>query len=254
MEIENDAIQMTTIMLNIIDSYGGYGDITMGQFLNMYTSSSTEYYGLGFSPLATGTISSFSMVRSDGITTPMMSPLYISSLHLGNFGGTTAGQLTTDDTATDLFWNGSKLNNQSGGGGGGGGAIDYVSAFTVSTSYLTVSTIALGDDARGLLTTDNTATDLFWNGSKLNNQSGGGGGGGGAIDYVSAFTVSTNYINTSTLSSYVIECYGILGTAMVNQGPDNMNFFSLTDMYFTGLSNFNLSKAPSIFTTFSFNL
>jgi hypothetical protein len=68
-----------------------------------------------------------------------MGSLYLSSLYLGALGGATSGQLTTDDTATNLFWNGSQLNNQ--GGGGGGGAIAYVSSFTVSTTQINTSSI-----------------------------------------------------------------------------------------------------------------
>jgi hypothetical protein len=82
----------------------------------------------------------------------------------------------------------------------------------------------IGGTVAGQLTTDISATDLFWNGSKLNNQ-----GGGGAIDYVSAFTVSTSYLQVSSISSYYIESYGVIGTAFFNVGPDNMFITSLTD-------------------------
>jgi hypothetical protein len=159
----NESIQMKTDMLNIVDSYGGYGNLTMGGLLSMYTSSSTENYTVGFSPLATGTISSFFMVRGDGVSADM-SALYVSSLYFGNLGGTTAGQLTTDATATDLFWKGSKLNSQT-GGGGGGGAIDYVSAFTVSTASLNTSTLSLSDKGPLFLSTNSitTITDMFLN-------------------------------------------------------------------------------------------
>ena len=183
----NASLQLKTNSLSIQDINGGYGSISMGEAISFLTSSSSESYGIGFSSNVTGTISSFTMTRGDGISFTTAS-LYISSLYFGNFGGTTSGQLTTDATATDLFWKGSKLNNQSGGGGGGGGAIDYVSAFTVST----------------------------------------------------------NYINVSTLSSYVVECYGVIGTAIVNPGPDNMSLFSVPDFYIVGLSNLALNPTNDL--------
>ncbi len=190
----NNSIQLKTNNLAILDVNGGWGNLNMGASLTMYTSSSLENYSMGFGALGTGSISSLVFIRGDGITS-IPAPIYISSLYLGNFGGTVAGQLTTDGTATDLFWNGSKLNNQTGGGG-------------VSAENLTSTTVGLG--TLGYISTA-------------------GGGGGGAIDYVSAFTVSTGFLQTSTISSYVMECYGIIGTQLFNLGPDNMGITSLTD-------------------------
>jgi hypothetical protein len=80
-------------------------------------------------------------VRDEGGSAQMAS-LYISSLYFGNLGGTTAGQLTTDGTATDLFWNGS---NQ----------IITDTLFTstthaysenFTTSSLTISSLSFGND------------------------------------------------------------------------------------------------------------
>jgi hypothetical protein len=161
----NSAFQIKANNLLLRDANGGYGYFSMGASLTMNTSTTAETYSLGFGELATGSISSFVFTRYDGVTTTS-APVYISSLYLGNIGGTVAGQLTTDISATDLFWNGSKLNNQ---------------------------------------------------------------GGGGAIDYVSAFTVSTSYLQVSSISSYYIESYGVIGTAFFNVGPDNMFITSLTD-------------------------
>ena len=60
---------------------------------------------------------------------------------------------------------------------------------------------------------------------------GGGGGGGGAISYLSAFTVSTADIVTSTLSSYAIFTYGVIGTNFFNTSfTETMNVTSLTDL------------------------
>lgn len=123
--------------VTIFNTYGTPGYLTTG-FLTLATSSSVESYSIGTNSYLTGSVSTLGLLYTDGIT-PNTGSIYISSLYLGNFGGTTSGQITTDATATNLFWNGSQLNNQ--GGGGGGGAIDYISAFTVSTNLLQVSSI-----------------------------------------------------------------------------------------------------------------
>ena len=94
--------------------------------------SSQSVYFLGDDPLFTGTISSFAL----GTYTPSLTfeagSLYLSSVWFGNFGGTVTGELTTDATATDLYWKGSKLNNQTGGG------------TTVNTSNLVSTVVGLG--------------------------------------------------------------------------------------------------------------
>jgi hypothetical protein len=71
--------------------------------------------------------------------------LYLSSLYLGAFGGTPNGQLTTDDTATNLYWKGTQLN----GGGGGGGDVTTVNLTSTvsglgSSGYLSTLTSTFG--------------------------------------------------------------------------------------------------------------
>ncbi len=82
--------------------------------------------------------------------------------------------------------------------------------------------------------------NLYINGSVVGG--GGGGGGGGPINYVSAFTVSTSYLNVSSISSYYIECYGTIGSAFLNPGPDNLLITSYTD---ATISASNLSINPT---------
>jgi hypothetical protein len=163
--------------LNITDVNGGPGTLTMGNYMTFTTSSSQESYNLAFDPLGTGTISSFLIVRSEGILAETAS-LYISSLYLGNLGGTVAGQLTTDDAATDLFWNGSKVNNQGGGGGVtsdnltsttlGLGTLGYLSSteslVNVSTLRLQTSTLTMANSILSMSTNITTGqNNLFVN-------------------------------------------------------------------------------------------
>ncbi len=179
----NSAFQIKANNLLLRDANGGYGYFSMGNSLSMNTSSTAESYSLGFSEIATGSVSSFVFTRYDGVTTET-APVYMSSIYLGNVGGTVAGQLTTDATATDLFWKGSKLNSQS-------------------------------------------------------------GGGGGAIDYVSAFTVSTGSLEVSSISSYVIYTYGIVGSALFNVGPDPMAITTIPSGTITSLDDLTFSVTNS---------
>jgi hypothetical protein len=130
--------------LNIIDNYGDPSAIVTGtcQFITGY---SQEIYVLGVNQFFTGSISSLGLLSGDG-GPPQSGSLYISSLYLGNLGGTTTGQLTTDETATDLFWKGSKLNDQ-GGGGGGITAAQLTSTATRWATYPAVSSIVFANDA-----------------------------------------------------------------------------------------------------------
>lgn len=93
--------------VSIIDKYGAPTAIATGT-CGFATSSSQEFYALGLNQLITGSISSLGLLYNDGITLES-GPLYISSLYLGNLGGTTTGYMTTDSTASNLFWNGSQL-------------------------------------------------------------------------------------------------------------------------------------------------
>ena len=130
--------------VSIIDKYGAPTSIATGACA-FFTSSSQEAYSLVLNQLITGSISSLGLFYADGVT-PQLGSLYISSLYLGNLGGTTTGQLTTDGTATDLFWKGSKLNDQ-GGGGGGITAAQLTSTATRWATYPAVSSIVFANDA-----------------------------------------------------------------------------------------------------------
>ena len=140
----NDPIRLKTNILEVQDVNGGWGTLNIGPFINMATSSSSETYIMGFNPILTGSISSFGFSRGDGLGFTTAS-LYISSLFFGNFGGTVTGELTTDGTATDLFWKGSKLNDQ-GGGGGGITAEQLTSTATRWATYPAVSSIVFAND------------------------------------------------------------------------------------------------------------
>ncbi len=119
--------------VDIFDQYTKPGFLTLGA-ITFNTSSTTDSYTLANNPFVTGSVSTFGLLHTDYDQSFVETgSLYISSLYFGNVGGTVAGQLTTDATATDLFWKGSKLNDQSGGGGGG-----------ITTSQLTSTTIGLG--------------------------------------------------------------------------------------------------------------
>jgi len=100
-----NTIQSDFVSVN--DKYGTPTTITTG-YLAFLTSSSLESYALALTPIITGSISSLGLIYSDNLTADAGS-LYISSLYLGNLGGTTSGNLTTDSTASNLFWNGSQL-------------------------------------------------------------------------------------------------------------------------------------------------
>jgi hypothetical protein len=139
--ISTQKLETTTIesypQLDIKDNFNTPGYLNLG-FLTFTTSSSLESYSMAANSFLTGSISSLGLLYSDGNAASMGS-LYLSSLYLGALGGATLGQLTTDDTATNLFWNGSQLNNQS--GGGGGSLPDHISSLSVSTINLYAATL-----------------------------------------------------------------------------------------------------------------
>ena len=148
-----------TGFLILQDKFNTPGNMTAGT-VSFATSTFSEIYTIVNDSFLTGTISSLGLAYFDGITLNSGS-FYLSSLYLGNFGGTVAGQLTTDDTATNLYWNGTSLT--SGGGGGiatadlvstveGLGTAGYLSTIGnfLSTQFLsagdvTVSTLSLID-------------------------------------------------------------------------------------------------------------
>jgi hypothetical protein len=206
----------------------------MGDFLNMLTSSSQEAYGFGFNPFGTGTISSFLILRDEGAS-PQMASLYISSLYFGNLGGTTAGQLTTDGTATDLFWNGSKLNNQGGGGGGSG---DVTSTNLTSTT-LGLGTLGYVSSAQLISTTDGLISGII----SLTESLGDFGyistsqltstvEGLGTLRYISSVPrfLSTNAMFTSSLVASTISATNILFTNALVARSTNLSSVYVSDL------------------------
>jgi len=79
-----------------------------------------------------------------------LASLYISSLYLGNFGGTITGQLTTDSTASTIMWNNDILLTKSNLG----------SNTHIYTSSLTLM-VAVGSDIGGALSSIQTSIDGF---------------------------------------------------------------------------------------------
>jgi hypothetical protein len=76
--------------------------------VDLLNPSNTNYsYSIGAGEGYTGTISSLAILDSN--YNP--GPLYLSSLYFGDDGGTVTGQLTTDATATNLFYNTNQLAN-----------------------------------------------------------------------------------------------------------------------------------------------
>lgn len=100
--------------LYIQDEFNTPGNINVGN-INFFTSTSTESYSIANNSFLTGNVSSLGLLQFDGVGLKTGS-LYLSSLYLGNLGGSIVGQLTTDSTASDVYWNGTSLT--AGGGGG----------------------------------------------------------------------------------------------------------------------------------------
>ena len=202
---------ITTIIesqfVSVVDSNQRPTALSTGN-LTLTTSSSREAYKLANTAQITGSISSLGLLRDVNGTIASAS-LYLSSLYLGGVGGTTSGQLTTDATATDIFWKGTRLNQA-----GGLTALNFISAFTVSTGSLNVSSITA-------LTT-NVSTTAFI--SSLNVNSIQFGDGTGWINFgpiqttaISSIQENTNalYANTSffgTASTVTaLQMWGLLG-------------------------------------------
>jgi hypothetical protein len=72
-----------------------------------------------------------------------------------------------------------------------------------------------------------------------------GGGGGGAIDFVSAFTVSTGLLEASSISSYGIFAYGIVASQLFNQGPEPLAITTIPSGTLNSFSNWTFSSAYS---------
>ena len=88
----------------------------------------TYYFLDGLGTGASGSIQAFVAVNSNA-TGP--ASLYISTLYFGNSGATINGQLTTDSTATNLYWQGNQINPING-------------SFSVSASYGYTANVSVG--------------------------------------------------------------------------------------------------------------
>ena len=88
----------------------------------------TYYFLDGLGTGASGSIQAFVAVNSNA-TGP--ASLYISTLYFGNSGATINGQLTTDSTATNLYWQGNQINPING-------------SFSVSACYGYTANVSVG--------------------------------------------------------------------------------------------------------------
>jgi hypothetical protein len=145
---------LQTPNLNIYDSNNGPGAVSLGT-LSFTTSTANQSYVLGFGSLITGSISSLGLAHFNG-TDLQMGSLYLSSLYLGASTGTASGQLTTDDTATNLYWKGTQLN----GGGGGGGDVTTANLTSTVVGLGTVGYISTGGGGGGDVTTANLVSTI----------------------------------------------------------------------------------------------
>jgi hypothetical protein len=132
----------------------------------------------------------------------------VSSLTLGTYA--TTGVLGTDATATNLFWNGVQVN-----GGGGGG--DLTTSNLISTvqglgTAEYISSSQLLSTTGGLQLSLLSTVEGLGSAGYISTASG-SGGGGGAVPYISAFTVSTSFLNVSSISTFSIESqHGVFST------------------------------------------
>jgi hypothetical protein len=123
------------------DSLGGYGSITLNS-VGFASSSIQEFYAIANNQLITGNVSSLGIIRNGGNEELSTASLYLSSLYLGSLGGKQYGQLTTDATASDIYWNGVSL---TAGGGGTVSPADLVSTVVGLGTSKYVSTATLID-------------------------------------------------------------------------------------------------------------
>lgn len=114
------------------------GTLEVGS-LGLRTSTADLQYSLSIVPEFQGNVSSLTLFYYNG-TDLTAGSLYLSSLYFGNIssGGTFYnGQLTTDSTATNIYWKGTQLN------GAGGG----ISPTQLQSTVLGLSTNYVGTNA-----------------------------------------------------------------------------------------------------------
>jgi hypothetical protein len=85
--------------------------------------------------------------------------LYMSTLYLGNNGGTVTGQITTDSTATNLYWKGSQIN--------GSASVNGSVSITPSYSYNTSCNVSIAGLTSGGIVMITPLDDLTESGYTL---------------------------------------------------------------------------------------
>jgi hypothetical protein len=183
-------LKLQTKFLLVEDS--NYAPATIYHGTSVFaTSTNASQYIIKNDALITGNVSSLGLAYTDGASNNATGSLYLSSIYLGELGGSIYGQLTTNGTATDLFWNGSTL---VGGGTGGGITTDQLvstiislqtdfATEKISTGFVELSTLNLLDtytNATNYLTVS-TGT-LLLNGGFIT------GSGGSAVSQILAGT------------------------------------------------------------------
>jgi hypothetical protein len=165
-------LRIQTTLATIYDSNNGPGQLELGT-LSFINSTMNDSYLLGNQSFLKGSVSSLALgyFSFDGSNTvSSIGSLFLSSIFLGAFGGTVSGELTTDETATNLYWKGTQLNGGGGGGGvslqalqstvGGLATASYVSTLTLAQSISSFST-TLGPGG-GVTAAQLTSTATRW--------------------------------------------------------------------------------------------
>jgi hypothetical protein len=194
--------------IQIQDNYKQPGYLTTG-FLTLAASSTTEAYTLTNNSFVTGKVSSLGLSYFNDPDFQTGS-LYLSSLYLGNVGGSVKGQLTTDDTASDVYWNGTSLTS---GGGGGGitaleltsttiglGSLDYISSASLASSLISTIEIvafALADTVANL----------------------------GTYGYVSTLDLTSTVEGLGSLGYISTGGQGVFSTVFINMLPQDAPFW-----------------------------
>ena len=148
------AMKLQTTQLQVGDLNNAPGDLSLGT-LTFTTSTTNQNYALSFGSRITGSISSLALAHFNG-TDLQMGSLYLSSLYFGTSTGIATGQLTTDETATNLYWKGTQLN----GGGGGGGDVTTANLTSTVVGLGTVGYISSGGGGGGDVTTANLVSTI----------------------------------------------------------------------------------------------
>jgi hypothetical protein len=113
----------------------------------------------------------------------------------------------------------------------------------VSSLSLFVSTINGSAPGSGSLTQANLTSTVVGLGTVgyISTQ----GSSSGAINYISAFTVSTSLLTASSISSYGIFTYGVIGTQFLNPGPEPMGITTGTSGTLDSFSDWNFTSGYS---------